>query len=98
MKTIYNSQTSSFDYNFKDKRFVDEKCQNSIVKSDLFVIGDTIRFLKNNCDDKYTYLNNDVNFTKSASSIDVNDFSHHHYNIWLNDIIKNCVYEYGKCN
>lgn len=95
--TQYNNTKNNFEIKYFEKRFINKSCTNAIVESYWPTIGDTIYHMTFNCDEDHTFLKNTISWDKKATPIHILDFKEYQYNIWLDDTIKNCVNEYGKC-
>ena len=90
---MMNDSKVTFGY----QRYVNDKCTEAVIQSDIWItaLGDTINFMKNDCDEKYTNLQ--TNYTKwYNSTMPLEKELHQYYKFqkWLEEAKEDCI---GKC-
>lgn len=80
-------------------RYVTPNCMNAAITSEnwLFVLGDTIQFLHENCDPTKTQMNTVTKYTKEKTQFDIKETRDYQHKLWIQMIKDNCLSEYGKC-
>ncbi len=76
-----------------------EDCRNAAIdgKNWIFLLGDTINYLRNNCEAQYTQFNSTIEYQAKLTDHDIttsNKWLHETFIEWVKE---NCLYEYDKC-
>jgi len=76
-----------------------EECRNAAIdgKNWVFLLGDTINYLRHNCEAAFTQFNSTIEFNKQLVDHDItisNKWLHDTFIEWVKE---NCLYEYDKC-
>ena len=79
---------------FGHTRMVDDKCQNASIGSDawLLYLGDTINYMKNDCQPEYTHVDTFKEWALESTEIgDKMLFKFYQMEKWLRDMAESCL-------
>jgi len=76
-----------------------EDCRNAGIdgKNWIFLLGDTINYMRNDCDPAFTQFNSTIEYNKDLVVHDIttsNKWLHDQFLEWVKE---NCLFEYDKC-
>ena len=80
-------------------RFVDKRCQHAIINANVWeiLLPDTIHFMRNNCDDKFTgYITKELILINSTEYNAADSPAYQELQRWDN-IAKFCIFKYKAC-
>ena len=79
---------------FGHQRYVNDECTEAVIQSDIWItaLGDTINYMKNGCDEKYTNLQ--TNYTKwynSTMPLEKDLHKYYKFQKWLEQAKEDCI-------
>ena len=96
-KLLESNKMPDYEIAFGQFRYVDPHCQLARIKAHdwIFLVGDSMRYLLNNCDQYYTNFNHI--FTKVYEKTPQDFSSSYNYKLysWVNEIKEKCLKTYG---
>jgi len=96
---MLNNESDEFERFMGHSRYVTPNCMSAAITADdwLFVLGDTIQYLKHNCDPDFTNLDTITKYTKQKTFIDISESRDYQHKAWIQKIKDECLSVYGKC-
>jgi len=81
-----------------DGRYI-EDCRNAVIdgKRWLFLLGDTINYMKNGCDPAFTQFNSTVEYQAKLMDHDITTSNKWLHDAFLEYVKENCLNEYDVC-
>ncbi len=104
---VIESQLKTYPVNYKvvdntrimgEGRYIDD-CRNAVITAEnwIFLLGDTIEFMRHDCHPTYTLFNQTKIIYANLTKHDITTSSKWLHDEFLKYVKENCLYEYDKC-
>ncbi len=80
-------------------RYVDDKCMMATINADKWklLVGDTIHYMRNNCDDSFTMFNHVEHIPINKTEHDISSSQDWQHKQFIKDVKEHCIHKYREC-